>query len=313
MRSWTTLQPGENFACVGCHDSRLNAPTPPATTPLALQQAPKPLEPFYGPRRGFTFNKEIQPILTAKCVSCHSATTSNGINLSGTLVPQSTGNPINQSYLNLVNHGGCNNFSKYVSWFTAEDSPILQPPYRAGSYRSHLDSLLTNGHHNVAMTDEEMRKIRCWIDLGVPIWGTYQEGHPGSEAQLTQRNVWLAQEKSNIAAYIRDFPVGTIPEARGHDLQGGSRAVPGEAWACGVSYGNSPRVWFSVPAGADMQSVKIRLYDIRGAVLSEVLDKAAKAGYHTKMFTGKPLPAGQYFVKIQANEFEKCLPLLMVH
>jgi hypothetical protein len=163
------------------------------------------------------------------------------------------------------------------------------------------------------MTDEEMRKIRCWIDLGVPIWGTYQEGHPGSEAQLTQRNVWLTQEKANIAAYIRDFPVGTIPDARGHDLQGGSRAVPGKAWACGVSYGSSPRVWFSVPAGADMQSVKIRLYDMRGAVLSEVLDKAAKPGYHTRMFTGKPLPAGQYFVKIQTRGFEKSLPVLLMH
>jgi hypothetical protein len=313
MRSWATLQPGETFACVGCHDSKLNAPTPPATTPLALQQAPKPLEPFYGPRRGFTFNKEIQPVLTAKCVSCHSAATPNGINLSGTLVPQGTGNPINQSYLNLVSHGGCNSYSKYVSWFNAEDSPILQPPYRAGSYRSHLDSLLTNGHHNVAMTDQEMRTIRCWIDIGVPMWGTYQEGHPGSEAQLTQRNVWLAQEKANIAAYIRDFPVGAIPEARGHDLQGGSRAVPGDAWACGVSYGNSPRVWFSVPAGADMQSVKIRLYDMRGAVLGVMLDKKESVGLHTRMFTGKPLPAGQYFVKIQTRGFEKSLPVLMMH
>jgi hypothetical protein len=312
MRSWTTLQPGETFSCAGCHESRLNPPAPLTYIPLAIKQGAVPLEPFYGPRRGFNFNTEVQPILNAKCVSCHNATTPNGINLSGTMAAQSVGNPINQSYLNLVSHGSCDNFSKYVSWFTAEDSPVLQPPYRAGSFKSHLDSLLTNGHHNVQMTDQEMRTIRCWIDLGVPMWGTYQEGHPGSEAQLTQRNVWLAQERSNIAALINDFPLGTNPGAHGHEIQGGYCSAPAGSWACGVSYGRTPQVWFSVPAGADMQSVRIRLYNMRGALLSEVLDKAVKAGFHTQMFTGTFLAAGQCFVKIQTRGFEKSLPVLMV-
>jgi len=312
MRTWATLQPGETFACVGCHDSKLQAPAPPATTPLAMRQGPVPLEPFYGPARGFSFGKEVQPILTAKCVSCHSATTPNGINLSATPVAQGVGNPINQSYLNLVNHGGCDNFSKYVTWFSAEDSPILQPPYRAGSCKSRLDSILTNGHHNVAMTDQEMRTIRCWIDLGVPIWGTYQEGHPGSEAQLTQRKVWLDQEKTNITAFVNDFPLAAIPGAYGREPQGGFNSPRAGSWACGVLYGHAPHVWFSVPAGADMERVRIRLYNMRGVLLSEVLDKAVNAGYHTQLFTGKQLPAGQYFVKIQTRGFEKSLPVLMM-
>jgi hypothetical protein len=313
MRSWATLQPGETFACVGCHDTKLNAPMPPVTTPLAIKQGPVALEPFFGPPRGFNFNTEIQPILTAKCVSCHSAATPNGINLSGTLVGQGVGNPINQSYLNLVNHGSCNSYSKYVSWFSAEDSPILQPPYRAGSCKSLLDSLLTNGHHNVQMTDQEMRKIRCWIDLGVPMWGTYQEGHPGSEAQLTQRSVWLAQEKANIAAYIKDFPVGTIPGVRGHYAQGGNRAPTDGFWACGVSCDRALRLWFTVPSHADGQNVRVRLYDMRGAFVSTILDKSIHAGFHNQTFTGTVVPTGQYFVKIQTQGFEKSIPVLMIH
>ncbi len=309
MRSWTTLQPGETFACMGCHESRINPPAPLSYVPLAVTRGPLPLEPFYGPRREFNFNTEVQPILNAKCVSCHNTTTSNGIDLSGTLVAQSVGNPINRSYLNLVSHGTCDNFSKYVSWFAAEDSPVLQPPYRAGSCKSLLDSVLTNGHHSVAMTDQEMRTIRCWIDLGVPMWGTYQEGHNGSEAQLAQRNVWLAQEKANIAAYIKDFPLSTIPNAQGRGAQSSLRA---DSWACGVAYGHAPHVWFTVPAQANMQIVRIRLYDTRGILLSEVLDKAAKAGYHTQIFTEKQLPAGQYFVEIQARGFEKGLPVLIM-
>ena len=33
----------------------------------------QPLEPFYGPARGFSFPREIQPILDRNCVRCHNA------------------------------------------------------------------------------------------------------------------------------------------------------------------------------------------------------------------------------------------------
>lgn len=72
MRSWTTLQPGENQSCVGCHEHKNTAP-PTATYGFsrALKAGPQPLEPFYGPARGFSFPKEIQPILDRHCVGCH--------------------------------------------------------------------------------------------------------------------------------------------------------------------------------------------------------------------------------------------------
>jgi hypothetical protein len=70
MRSWSTLQPGETQSCVGCHENKNTAP-PPLRFTLALKTGSQPLEPFYGPPRGFSFAKEIQPILDRKCVSCH--------------------------------------------------------------------------------------------------------------------------------------------------------------------------------------------------------------------------------------------------
>ena len=72
MRSWSTLQPGEYFGCVGCHDHKNSVP--PGHVPalsLALKAGPQSLEPFYGPARGFSFPKEIQPILDRHCVRCH--------------------------------------------------------------------------------------------------------------------------------------------------------------------------------------------------------------------------------------------------
>ena len=72
MRSWTTLQPGEYAACVGCHENKATAP--PAREcgfSLAMRAGPQALEPFYGPPRGFSFPHEIQPILDRHCVRCH--------------------------------------------------------------------------------------------------------------------------------------------------------------------------------------------------------------------------------------------------
>ena len=71
MRSWSTLQPGENFSCVGCHDDKNTSPPIDARFTLAMRAGAQSLEPFYGPARGFSFSQEIQPILDRHCVSCH--------------------------------------------------------------------------------------------------------------------------------------------------------------------------------------------------------------------------------------------------
>jgi hypothetical protein len=72
MRSWSTLQPGENQSCVGCHESKNTTPLAARYgATLALKAGPQALDPFYGPARGFSFQKEIQPILDRHCVRCH--------------------------------------------------------------------------------------------------------------------------------------------------------------------------------------------------------------------------------------------------
>ncbi|MDP6636885.1 MAG: hypothetical protein QGG42_18450 [Phycisphaerae bacterium] len=70
MRSWSTLMPGENFACIGCHEDK-NATSPPTKTTLAMKAGPKPLKEFYGKPVGFSYPKMIQPILDKHCIKCH--------------------------------------------------------------------------------------------------------------------------------------------------------------------------------------------------------------------------------------------------
>ncbi len=70
MRSWTSLQPGETASCVGCHEHKNTAP-PVTRLSRAMAQGPQSLTPFHGPPRGFSFPREIQPILDRHCVRCH--------------------------------------------------------------------------------------------------------------------------------------------------------------------------------------------------------------------------------------------------
>ncbi|MCD6393359.1 MAG: hypothetical protein J7M40_07620 [Planctomycetes bacterium] len=54
MRSWSTLQPGETFSCIGCHETRNRAPRTARPSTIAQAKGPTRLIPFYGPARGFS-------------------------------------------------------------------------------------------------------------------------------------------------------------------------------------------------------------------------------------------------------------------
>jgi len=70
MRSWMSVQPGESVSCVGCHENKNSAP-PVARTSQALYGGPKELAPPPWGTGGFSFIREIQPILDRHCVKCH--------------------------------------------------------------------------------------------------------------------------------------------------------------------------------------------------------------------------------------------------
>ncbi|MGE5294036.1 MAG: hypothetical protein ACM3VT_04355 [Solirubrobacterales bacterium] len=75
MRSWLTLQPGESVSCIGCHESKNDAPPSTAGGPsMAMKAGPQELVPFHGQVRGFSYAREIQPILDRNCISCHNDT-----------------------------------------------------------------------------------------------------------------------------------------------------------------------------------------------------------------------------------------------
>jgi formylglycine-generating enzyme required for sulfatase activity len=74
MRSWMTAMPGETVQCTGCHE-RANQ-SPPTQPAARLQRAGLHHPPWHGPVRGFSFAREVQPVLDHHCLPCHAGSVS---------------------------------------------------------------------------------------------------------------------------------------------------------------------------------------------------------------------------------------------
>ena len=223
MRSWSTLMPGEIFSCVGCHENK-NEAVANRPTSMALKAGIKSLEPFYDiTGKGFSFPKMIQPILDAKCVKCHKGGDTKPPDLQSTPVWDKAARKFwNQSYHILISTdrpgppandtnqrlGIIAEKSKYLNWIGRWSVPVMIPPYSHGSSLSPLICLLEKGHEKVKMTQEEMDKISCWIDLALPHSGDWTEGMTPEDKEIymkvyKKRLDWEKQEALNIQEYIK--------------------------------------------------------------------------------------------------------------
>jgi len=236
MRSWSTLQPGENASCVGCHEDKNSVP-PPYHRAQALNGPPAELEPFYGPRRGFSFAREIQPILDRHCIACHDqimpeprthAMAGMPANKSFSLLAT----PVldhqakrcwSASYLALTNSSereerACRGQSTdLVNWISPQSAPPMLPPYTAGAARSGIMKLLEGGHGGARLSRQEMETFAAWIDLLVPFCGDYPEANAWTPEEVARyehfvekRRVLSAIDQSNIAAMLAATPAPVI-------------------------------------------------------------------------------------------------------
>jgi len=205
MRSWSTLQPGETFSCVGCHESKNSSPRNAATITLAMQTGPQDLDPFYGPPRGFSFAREVQPILDEHCIECHNRrTVANG---DSTISLEGTGELDSRSLKRWSDAYRALADPKYCNWVSPQSAPPMLAPYHAGAVNSRLIELLEEGHEEVRLTQEEMDRIACWIDLAVPFSGDYTEAMdpaqvPKYDHWLDRRKHWQAEEVANIESMV---------------------------------------------------------------------------------------------------------------
>ena len=188
MRSWMTLMPGEYSACVGCHERTSRTPT------IQLAEAmrdPDEIQPWYGPARGFDFEREVQPVLNRHCVGCHDGSAEGRPDLrSEKLVPGYRGREISHLGRTRMHPGmkaatggrirytpAYDALLPYIRRVSIEDDVSL---LRAGEYHAdtaELIQMLRKGHHGVRLDAEGWSRLVTWIDLNAPCHGTWADVH----------------------------------------------------------------------------------------------------------------------------------------
>jgi len=161
MRSWFTAMPGEVVSCIGCHENLNDAP--PMKVTIASRRKPGNLTPWRGKTRGFSFMREVQPVLDRYCVGCHDG----GEKAKGRpVLSAKQGKAFPNSYLQL---------HPYVRRNGPEGDYHLLTPLEFHADTSELVQMLTKGHHNVKLDAESWDRIIKWIDLNCPAYGSWSE------------------------------------------------------------------------------------------------------------------------------------------
>ena len=197
MRSWTVAMPGETLACVGCHETQNVAPQERRTR--AMFRKPEELKPFYGPARGFSFEREIQPVIDKYCAGCHDGSKglkkleSMGVKVADRIIGTGVNTGKKFAECGIPNLSAARsshqNLHPYVRRNGPEGDYHLLTPLEFHADTSELTQMLKKGHHNVKLDDDSWRRLYTWMDLNAPLHGTWSE--VGAKKDILDRRMEL--------------------------------------------------------------------------------------------------------------------------
>ena len=177
MRSGIMARPGETNACLGCHESRVDAPLSSTIVGSAAAGEPQPLEPWFGEPRLFSYYEEVQPVFDKYCVQCHDVGGPGGEKL---LLSADRNLAFNVSYWELRS-------KEYARVPGAGPHNVLSPN-SWGAAQSKRTQIFLKGHEDPqidakrrdmgifvdALSDvEAFRRVATWLDLNAPYYPTY--------------------------------------------------------------------------------------------------------------------------------------------
>ncbi len=179
MRSWSTAMPGETVSCVGCHERQSGSPVVAQT--MASRMAPSQITPWYGEVRGFSFKREIEPIVTKYCADCHDK-------------PEAPA--IADAYMFL---------RRVIRTPTMEPDMHVCEPYEFHADTTELVRMLETGHHDVKLDAESWDRLITWIDLNTPFHGTWTENVGRKRMRnLVERRRDLMKRYAGIDGMVED-------------------------------------------------------------------------------------------------------------
>lgn len=217
MRSWFTGMPGERISCVGCHAGMNEAP--PSLPALAASRPPTAIEPtWHAPVRGFSFEREVQPVLDRYCVQCHSGG-------EGHAEPYLKGDRRITDWSSQIAGNAGNDGGKFTASYAElhrylrrpgieSDMRVLSPmDYHFST--TGLGRMLAEGHHGVELDKESFERIVTWADLNAPFHGTWGEifGKPLADRTLRRAN----ELRASYSACGPEPTYETIPDLPPYD------------------------------------------------------------------------------------------------
>ena len=176
MRSATYVHGGEKLTCIGCHEPKGRSPALTTTGPRqAFRRDPSEIRPEAVGSNPLSFPRLVQPVLEKHCVTCHGKDDNEPPDLR-------IGNWQEdrfhwyQSYRNLrlyAFHCGAprdeRRAHQYDRW-----QPARTVPGKFGAQVSKLLPLLDQGHYDVKLSPDELRRIVVWLDANSDFFGAYE-------------------------------------------------------------------------------------------------------------------------------------------
>jgi hypothetical protein len=176
MRSETHFLPGERATCQGCHEPKHSAP-PSRGEPvrLAMRRAPSRIQQEVNAGAPISFPRLVQPVLDKHCAGCHARNKGKAPPLDRSLAVSKQGFTMQTkyfaSYVNLL---------PYAIYGYGDSKRTI--PGQFGARASKLYALLSQGHHDVKLAADEMRRLTLWLDSMSPFFGVYDP--EGQQAEL---------------------------------------------------------------------------------------------------------------------------------
>jgi hypothetical protein len=203
MRSWLTAMPGEFLSCVGCHEDE-NTTSATSNVAFTTGREVEQIRSWNGPMRGFSFDREVQPVLDHYCVACHDGEDRGwgvvpfdlrgGNIIDGFVTALQMGEPrdrcgkFSTSYMNLA---------QFVRRPGIESDYFLLNPMEFAANTTELVQILANGHYGLQMDADAWDRIITWIDMNAPYHGTWNE-FVGDPKHIDK---WNRHRKDLLALY----------------------------------------------------------------------------------------------------------------
>jgi hypothetical protein len=230
MRTHVEFARGEFRSCIGCHETRSSAITSQAASRgLALAKpAARPVPPPWGDTRPMGFERLIQPILAAKCLSCHGGDkTEAGLDLSATKDEHG----FMQSFRSMFGlkksdptpgvFWGAEPGKKPASvkspktpWWEAmrelvtprspTDGSVTQVKQFGAWQMPLILAIIKDPKHRQRLTDEEMQTLACWADVMAPYFDTYvRQAGKGLERVFVTLPPPFARDQHHIVEEVK--------------------------------------------------------------------------------------------------------------